>query len=182
MTNQDNEIPESIGEVLANWDDLVETFGPEEATAELVRTLMNFPTERLIRNKIFVKHEKKKEILEDVIEVKKELDEVKFKALERESKEESWARRDWRDEPYLSDAQISKIITPTKHYAKKAWSNGVWNLEWGGPEEYGIMIKPEVIANTQNPNSDFVYYVVENLDLPFSPVWGSIEDFFFASP
>lgn len=60
--------------------------------------------------------------------------------------------------PYLSPAQIENVGYPSRGYAKDAFRNGLWNLKWGDPEDYGISI--DIAINVSKPqNKDFAYVV-----------------------
>ena len=60
---------------------------------------------------------------------------------------------------YLSQAQIENIIRPSKYVAKDAFRNGLWNLAWGDPEEYGITVEREVHYVSKPQNMDFARLV-----------------------
>lgn len=46
--------------------------------------------------------------------------------------------------PMCSEAQIQRIKKPTKGYARMAFRAGMWNDNWGDPEEYGIDVESEL--------------------------------------
>jgi len=56
---------------------------------------------------------------------------------------------------FLSDLQIKSIKKPSKFYAKEAFKSGLWNLEWGDPEEYGINVKTYAYYVDRPMNKDF---------------------------
>ena len=56
---------------------------------------------------------------------------------------------------YLSDAQIKRVKKPTRSYAKDAFMNGLWNLEWGDPEDYGIDSERAINYVSRPNNKDF---------------------------
>ena len=57
--------------------------------------------------------------------------------------------------PFMSDGQISSIKEPSKRYAREAFRNGLWNVNWGDPSNYGINIESEAYYVARPMNRDF---------------------------
>lgn len=56
---------------------------------------------------------------------------------------------------FLSDLQVKAVNTPSRYYAKEAFSNGLWNERWGDPEDYGIDVHSAVSYVRKPANKDF---------------------------
>lgn len=79
------------------------------------------------------------------------------------------------DYRFLSDLQIKSVSKPTKYYATEAFKNGLWNLEWGDPKEYGIDVGSLVHYVSKPMNKDFARLMYSKGIWFFH--WGNPEDY-----
>lgn len=76
---------------------------------------------------------------------------------------------------FLSDLQVKSVSKPTRYYAKEAFINGLWNLEWGAPEDYGIKVDTMISYVSKPMNKDFAAMMYSRGIWFFH--WGNPEDY-----